>query len=223
MKLTKSQFEQLFEEKRLVLSFIGMSNIGKTYWSKKLQDVGFEHINCDHLIEKKLAPVLKKSGYVGIEDVSKWMGQPYDERFFANQNKYLSVEKEVMAEIFSEVKKNNCGNKIIDTTGSVIHTGEHVTEILQQYSLVSYLEASADMKEQMFQKYLEEPKPVVFGHVYHQEKGETQRQALGRCYRELFSLRSALYVEYADVVIPRATIAENMTISQFISLIKQSL
>ena len=54
MKLSKSQFETLLEENRLVLSFIGMSNIGKTYWSKKLQGVGFKHIDCDDLIEKNV-------------------------------------------------------------------------------------------------------------------------------------------------------------------------
>lgn len=223
MKLSKSQFEKLLKEDRLVLSFIGMSNIGKTYWSKKLQDIGFRHINCDDLIERKLTPVLKKLGYVGIEDVSRWMGQPYDERFFANQNKYLSFEKEVMEETFLEVKNNNSGNIIIDTTGSVIHTGKKITEKLKQHSIVIYIEASEDMKEQMFKKYLEEPKPVVFGDVYNQEQNETQLQALGRCYRKLLSLRSLLYAECADIVIPREAIVKDMTVSQFISLIKQSI
>jgi len=223
MKLSKSQFEKLLKEDRLVLSFIGMSNIGKTYWSKKLQDIGFRHFNCDDLIERKLAPVLKKLGYEGIEDVSRWMGQPYDKRFFANQNKYLSFEKEVMEEIFSEVKNNNSGNIIIDTTGSVIHAGKSVIEKLKQYSIVIYIEASENMMEQMFKKYTEEPKPVVFGDIYNQEQSETQLQALSRCYRKLLSLRSALYSECADVVIPHEAIVKDMTIGQFVSLIKQSI
>jgi len=36
-------------------------------------------------------------------------------------------------------------------------------------------------------------------------------------------LRSALYAEFADVIIPRGAIEENMDVHQFISLIKQSL
>ena len=221
MKLSTSQLEKFLKENRLVLSFIGMSNIGKTYWSKKLQNRGFRHINCDDLIEKKLAPALKKMGYSGIEDVSRWMGQPYDERFLVNQHKYLSLEKEVMEEIFSEIKNSNNGNIIIDTTGSIVHTGENVIKKLKQCSMVIYIAPSADMKEQMFKKYLKEPKPVVFSDVYNQEKGETQPQALSRCYRELLNLRSVLYTECADVVIPREAMDDNMTVSQFISLIKQ--
>lgn len=223
MKLSKLQFEQLLEKNRLVLGFIGMSNIGKTFWSKKLQAVGFRHINCDDLIEKKLLPVLSKLGYSGIGDVSRWMGQPYDKRFFANQNQYLSLEKQVMEETFAEVKNNNHGNIVIDTTGSVIHIGKNVTEKLKQYSMVIYIEASENMKEQMFKKYLEEPKPVVFGDVYNREEGETHLRALGRCYRKLLNLRSALYAECAHVTIPREAIDEGMTTKEFISLVKQSI
>lgn len=223
MKLSKLQFEKLLEKNRLSMSFIGMSNIGKTFWSKKLQGEGFRHINCDDLIEKKLVPILSKLGYSGISDVSRWMGQPYNERFFANQNQYLSLEKQVMDETFTQVKNNNHGNTIIDTTGSVIHIGKNVSEMLKQYSMVVYIKASENMKELMFKKYIEEPKPVVFDDVYKQEEGETQSQALSKCYRKLLNLRSALYAKCADVVIPCEAINEGMTAKEFIQLVKQSI
>lgn len=220
MKLSQSQFEQLLKQNKLVLSFIGMSNIGKTYWSKKLQEVGFRHFNCDGLIEEKLTPVLGELGYSGIEDVSRWMGQPYDERFVVNQNKYLSFERQVMGEIFAQVKNENLNNTVIDTTGSVIHTGKNFSEILKEYSMVICIEASKNMKEKMFEQYLKEPKPVVFGDVYSQEEGGTNIQALSRCYRKLLDLRSTWYAECADVIIPREAIEENMSTHEFISLIK---
>lgn len=200
-----------------------MSNIGKTYWSKKLQGVGFQHFNCDDLIEEKLAPVLGELGYSGIEDVSRWMGQPHDIRFTVNQNKYLSLEKEVMVEIFAQVKDGNHGNIVVDTTGSVIHTGKDLCEMLKQFFMVIYLEASKNMKEKMFEQYLKEPKPVVFGDVYSQEEGETSSQALSRCYRKLLDLRSTLYAECADVIISREAIEENMSIHEFISLVKHAI
>lgn len=223
MKLSQSQFEQLLKQNKIVLSFIGMSNIGKTYWSKKLQEVGFRHFNCDGLIEEKLAPVLGELGYSGIEDVSRWMGQPYDERFVVNQNKYLSFERQVMGEIFAQVKNGNLNNTVIDTTGSVIHTGKNFSEILKEYSMVICIEASKNMKEKMFEQYLKEPKPVVFGDVYSQEEDETNIQALSRCYRKLLDLRSALYTECADVIIPREAIEKNMSIHEFISLVKHAI
>ena len=62
-----------------------MSNIGKTHLSKILCEVGFAHINCDDLIELKLEKKLKAVGYSGIKEVARWMGQPFDERYFKNQ------------------------------------------------------------------------------------------------------------------------------------------
>lgn len=223
MELSKQQLEQLLQENRLILSLIGISNIGKTYWSKKLQDVGFRHINCDDLIKAKLAPVLKELEYSGIEDVSRWMGQPYDDRFSANQQKYLSLEKETMENIFAQIKNGKNQNTVIDTTGSVVHTSRNICAKLKQCSLVIYIEVTENMKEKMFNQYIKEPKPVVFGDVFDPKENETAMQTLKRCYRELLNLRSALYSEYADVIIPRGAIEENMDVNQFISLIKQSL
>lgn len=223
MELSKQQFERLLQENRLILGLIGMSNIGKTYWSKKLNNAGFKHISCDDLIEAKLAPVLKEFGYSGIENVSCWMGQPHDDRFSANQQKYLSLEKEAMENIFGQIKKGKTQNTVIDTTGSVVHTGRNICVKLKRCSLVIYIEATENMKERMFNQYIREPKPVVFGDVFNPKEDETAKQALKRCYRKLLNLRGKLYAEYADVIIPRRAIKENMDINQFTSLIKRYL
>ena len=53
MRLTKPEFENLFVSGNLKVSLIGMSNVGKTYWAKRLADTGFLHVNCDALIEEK--------------------------------------------------------------------------------------------------------------------------------------------------------------------------
>jgi len=224
MKLSKRQFDQLLLENQLVLSFVGMSNIGKTYWSKKLHNKGFRHFSCDDLIEAKLEPILNELGYAGIiEDVSRWMGQPYDQKFATNQQKYLSLEREVMEDIFAQVNNGKKQNTVIDTTGSVIHTSRNLCARLKQCSMVIYIEAPESMKEEMFKRYLKEPKPVVFGDIYNPKDNETEMQTLSRCYRKLFNFRSTLYAECADMVIPRGAIKENMHVQQFISLIKQSL
>jgi len=223
MKLSKQQFEELLKKNRLILSLIGMSNIGKTYWSKKLQDIGFRPINCDDLIETKLVPILKEFGYSGINDVSRWMGQPYDDRFIANQQKYLSLEKEAMKNIFIQIENEKKENIVVDTTGSVIHTGKDICANLTRCSLVVYIKATKNIKEEMFQQYIKEPKPVVFGDVFNLKKNEKASDALERSYRKLLDIRSALYTEYADVIILREIIKKNMNINQFISLIKQLL
>ncbi|MDP2585939.1 MAG: shikimate kinase [Candidatus Levybacteria bacterium] len=223
MKLSKLQFEQLLQNNELMLSFVGMSNIGKTYWSKKLHSIGLRHFSCDDLIEAKLGPILNELGYAGIEDVSRWMGQPYDQKFETNQQKYLSLEQEVMEDIFAQVKNGKKQNTVIDTTGSVIHTNRNICDRLKQYSMVVYIEAPESMQEKMFKQYIKEPKPVVFGDIYNPQDNETETQTLSRCYRELLIFRSTLYSKCADVIIPREAIEKNMNVQQFISLIKQSL
>ena len=103
MQLTQEQFEDAIDKGQLAITMIGMSNIGKTYWAKQLAQKGFDHIICDDFIEAKLGPELQELGHKGIQDVSKWMGQPYDARFELNQEKYLRHEIEVMQEILRDL------------------------------------------------------------------------------------------------------------------------
>lgn len=223
MKMSRKQFNYLLEKNQLILSFIGMSNIGKTYWSEKFRNIGFKHVNCDELIEAKLAPYVKALGYSGIEDIARWMGKPYDKRFPANQQKYLAFEKEVMEIFFAQTKNKESQNTIIDTTGSIIHTGKNICDKLRKYSLVVYIKETENMKENMFNQYIKKPKPVVFGNIFDPKNDETKVQTLKRCYRKLLDSRNTLYAQYADAVIPCDSITENMNINQFILLIRQSL
>lgn len=206
-----------------VLSLIGMSNVGKTFWSKKLAETGFKHINCDDLIETKLASELKTFGYSGIEDVANWMGMPHEERYAINQQKYLKFEKEIMQEIFARIDDCTEKNIVIDTTGGVVHTGNDVCQKLKACSLIVYLDSTTQMKEELFRKYIEQPKPVVFGEIYAPKQNETREQSLKRCYRELLDHRSELYAKYADVIITQEDLDVNMTANQFFHLIRQSL
>lgn len=223
MKLSKKQFEYLLASKKLVIALIGMSNMGKTYWSKKLTRVGFAHINCDDLIETKLAKELKRYGYKGIKDVSKWMGQPYDRRYMKNQNTYLSLEKEVMQSILDGQIHNINQNTVIDTTGSVIHTGRSICGHLKKKTLVVYIQSNQAMKEEMFRNYIQNPKPVVFGRVFKKNKNETNLDALGQSYKRLLKKRESLYEKYADVKLPREKIKKSLKTKEFINLIKKSL
>lgn len=223
VKLTKKEFRQKRAQKQLVMSFIGMSNIGKTYLSRKLKQVGFRHIHCDGLIEEKLKPVIADQGFSGIEAVSKWMGQPYTKQYHSRQHYYLAREKEVMEEIVEKLHNNTYGNTVIDTTGSMVHLGDGIARRLSTHSLVVYVKASDGHLERMFQTYLEKPKPVVFSNTFTQKSSETPQHALRRSYKKLLTVRSALYDQYADVVIPREAISPHMPIRKFIELIEQLL
>ena len=132
------------------VTLIGMSNAGKSYWSEKLEkEKGYKRICCDDLIEERLKPILKKGGYSGIKDVSKWMGQPYDEQYKKNSSQYLDCEISVMKDAVKllETIQNDNKNIVIDTTGSVIYVNRKVLSKLAQISKVIYIETPLFLKK----------------------------------------------------------------------------
>lgn len=204
--LTQTEFDKKLQANELALTFVGMSGVGKSRNSKNLaQELGFGRICCDDEIEKELEEVLRELGYSGgIADVSRWLGQPYDDRFAVNQQKYLDLEIATMQDIIRQLEQDSFkGNTVIDTTGSVVHTSAEICAKLSDLTTVVYIEASADMQHKMLELYLAEPKPVVWGNVYNQRGGESPHEALARCYPDLLAYRSRLYASMADVIIPR--------------------
>lgn len=184
------------------VSLIGMSGSGKSFWSKKLEETGFKLFCCDDLIEEKLDPELKSRGLRGIEDVAKWMGQPFDPQYSETSKKYLDFEGEVMDEVLTLVANASENENIaIDTTGSVIYTGEAVLRRLSDLTRVVYLDTPPSVLRQMYRLYLAEPKPVIWGKAFHKNEGEDNMKALGRCYPNLLAFRTAQYKKLADVTI----------------------
>src|SRR5258708_21721882 len=74
-------------QKPLRLALIGMSGVGKTFWTRGLAASGYPAISCDDRIEEKLEEKLAAGGYEGIHGVAAWMGWPdsatYTEPAFA--------------------------------------------------------------------------------------------------------------------------------------------
>lgn len=186
----------------MILTLIGMSGSGKTHWSKRLRETGFQHICCDDLIEECLAPELKKQGFQGLNDVAKWMGQPYEERFQRCQQKYLAFEIQVTRYIIAQIESSSLSNAVIDTTGSVIYIGNEICEKLAALTTIIYLETPQHVQDQMFQSYIVDPKPVIWGDLFNQKPDETPHEALARCYHQLLEYRSTLYQKYAHCSIP---------------------
>ncbi len=223
MKLSTAEFDRLKTTNRLVLSFIGMSNIGKSYWGRQLTKLGFKNVCVDDLIESQLADYLQESGYSGIRGVSAWMGQPYEKKFADNQQKYLALEKAIMEDVLDQARTGKLANTVIDTTGSVAHLDPKLCQQLKKYSLVIYFEAEPTATEKMYENYFKQPKPVAFAEFYRPKAGETQTQSLRRCYQLLMQYRARQYRHNSDIIIPRSAIARSATPDQFITLIKQAI
>lgn len=184
------------------VSFIGMSNIGKSTWARRVAaEKGCALIACDALIEKKLAPELALEGQRGLQGVAAWMGFPFDAQYRKNSGLYLAYEQEVMREALAQLKEDK-GDAVIDTTGSVIYTGADILAELRAATRVIYFEASEAHLESLFERYLAYPKPVIWGDAYKPRKDETPQETLKRCYPELLRERARRYKELAHITIP---------------------
>jgi shikimate kinase len=223
MQVAPSEFLEQIDANKLSITMIGMSNLGKTHWSQALATIGFDHINCDDLIEIELLELMKAKGYTGgIEDVARWMGMPYEDRYAVNQTKFLDIEKGVISRLTS-INQPTVSNTIIDTSGSVVHTGIELCKALQNQTLMIYLAASQEHTEKLFEKYIAEPKPVVFENMFQPHDGEENNVALARAYKNLLEERTGLYEKYADVTLHSQDLANISSGEDFLALVAKSL
>ncbi|RLB25388.1 MAG: hypothetical protein DRG66_08060 [Deltaproteobacteria bacterium] len=185
------------------ISLIGMARSGKSYWSIKLAKHGFRRFCCDDLIAAKLGSNLTRPDGTTIE-MGEWMGFPYEHHYKKRESIYLTYEIEVLIEIlgYLESPKNNPEeNIVVDTTGSVIYTGEEILRKLCRYTTVVYLPTPPEVQEQLLKAYISKPHPMLWKDSFSKEPSETNEDALARCYPRLLFARERLYDRYADVKI----------------------
>lgn len=173
----------------MILSLIGMSNVGKTYWSKKLELLGFTRFGCDDEIEKRL----------GVKDLAAWLGFPDRDGYREREQTCLSTEANVLRDVLDRMGDNDV---VIDTTGSVIYLPEDLLKRLKEKTKVVYLQANEQAIELMIEKFFDIPKALIWGEHFVQRNGEDRDNALKRCYPELLKWRQEKYVQIADLIIP---------------------
>jgi len=172
-----------------------MSGMGKTYRSRQLEMQGFTRYCSDHYIETRLDSLPG----MGIECVAEWMGQPYEARHWQHCIEYLTLEER---SIITFLKECGAANAVIDTTGSVIYLSPDILDRMKQQTLIVYLKASQEVKDELFHIYMTDPKPVVWGDSFYKLPSEPAIDALKRCYPELLEFRAARYTALADVTLP---------------------
>jgi shikimate kinase len=180
---------------------MGMSGAGKSHWAQILAGAGFRVIGVDDRIEKKLAPELAAGGYRGIGGVAAWMDWPSDPTYIQREKKYLECEVKSMEEALDEIQASGEEGTILDTTGSVVYTGDEICRRMQSLTTVVYLEASYAEEELLIARYLSDPKPVLWGDQFVQRPGESTKEAIARCYPQLIAHRKKLYQRYAHRIV----------------------
>ena len=90
-------------------------------------------------------------------ELGEWMGFPYESHYKDREAKYLDYEIEVLKEVldYLEKEKNNRErNIVVDTTGSVIYTGDENLNRLRETTTMVHLETPPAVREAMLHKYL---------------------------------------------------------------------
>ncbi|MGZ3424708.1 MAG: hypothetical protein ACXVEE_43020, partial [Polyangiales bacterium] len=186
----------------MIFTFVGMSGVGKSFWAKRLETLGFHRHDCDSEIAAHLGELVtprfsQTGGEEPVHALGRWMGMPWSEGYAAREAEYLALEARVTRAALDAATDRH----VIDTTGSVIYLAQRFLDELRQKTRVVYLRTPDSRREAMLKRYLEEPKPVVWGSSFAAKQGESAIDALPRCYADLLAFRDARYTALAHVVL----------------------
>jgi shikimate kinase len=200
---------EMHKEKRSRLALVGMSGSGKSFWTKKLAAAGWRSVCCDDLIEQRLAPRLALGGYSGINGVAAWMGWPNSVTYGQREAEYLAEEIGVMDEFLSKLERETSGLGkdssstpiVLDTTGSVIYAQNNILMRLRRQMTVVHLANTEDEQRILVERYLNDPKPVLWRGTFHVKDQETPRETVARCYPLLIAARRKSYETLAHCAV----------------------
>jgi hypothetical protein len=211
-----------FAKPPLRIALIGMSGAGKTFWSRCIAESGIPAISCDDRIEEKLARRLASGGYSGINGVAAWMGWPDSTTYAERESQYLAEEIATLEEILGDLERNPQQSLVLDTTGSVVYTGNHLLHRLRKLMTVVYLAASDAEQSLLIERYLGDAKPVLWRGAFQSKQGETPRQTVARCYPHLIAARRQSYAALAHATLQVAVLRElPHTADAFLELFSQ--
>jgi hypothetical protein len=194
--------------KTLRLALVGMSGAGKSYWTNRLAAEKIPTISCDDQIEARLARTLQNGGFRGINGVAAWMGWPDSPTYAERESQYLSEEINSLNDVLTSLEKNPHSELVLDTTGSVIYTGNNLLFRLRKLTAVVYLAASQEEQQLLVQRYLQDPKPVLWRGAFQARTGETPNDTVARCYPALLAARRQGYQALAHCSIAVAELRE---------------
>jgi hypothetical protein len=213
-----------YVDKPLRLALVGMSGTGKTFWTKKLAESGVPAISCDDRIEQKLAPRLGAGGYTGINGVAAWMGWPDSATYAERESEYLTEEIHALDEILNELEKHPEHSLALDTTGSVIYAGNNLLMRLRRQMKIVYLAASAQEQLLLIERYLIDPKPVLWRGAFQPKGKETPKETVARCYPSLIAARRQSYEALAHCTLQVAALHDgSLDAAAFLEMIRASI
>ena len=131
------------------------------------------------------------------------MGQPFSEGYIEAEKLYLELEEAVVEHICDELEQATEKNVpvVVDTTGSLIYLQKRLLNRLRALTKIFHLRLPEEKHEQLFENFINDPKPIIWEGKFRPRKGETIQNTLRRCYKELLSYRNERYSLIADYVL----------------------
>ncbi len=213
VQLKPEEFDAHIAAGTFRLSFIGMSNAGKSFRSKVLRDAeDFLWYHVDGEIQHEL-------GFDDMADISAWLGYPDTPTYAEREARYLELENEFTRHASMQT---NGKNLVFDTTGSVVHLEPRTLRILHDNCLIVHLDVGDESLDGLVEAFLEKPKPVAWCGYFTLEAGESEEQALRRCYPRLLEDRLAQYRQLAHISIPAAAVRDT-TAQETLTVLRQAL
>lgn len=212
----------------LRIALIGMSGAGKSFWTNKLAALGYPAISCDDRIELRLSSSLASGGYRGINGVAAWMGWPDSPAYSERETAYLAEEIHVLDDVLTDLERHKQKSLVLDTTGSVIYSGNNLLLRLRREMTVVYLAASPEEQQLLIERYLNDPKPVLWRGAFQPGPGETPRATVARCYPVLIAARRRSYQALAHCTLPIADLrapsgSNSMGSEEFLERLRKSV
>jgi hypothetical protein len=195
-------------DKPLRLALVGMSGAGKSYWAKRLAAENIPTTSCDDQIEARLRRTLQEGAFHGIHGVAAWMGWPDSPTYAERESQYLAEEIASLDEVLTSLEQDPQRELVLDTTGSVIYTGNNLLFRLRKLTTVAYLAASNEEQQLLIHRYLQDPKPVLWRGAFQGRVGETPQDTVARCYPALLSARRRGYQALAHCTIAVSELRE---------------
>lgn len=191
--LSQKEFDAHIRNGTCRLSFVGMSNCGKSYRARVLRD------QCDFLLYSVDDEIIKELGFKDMDEISTWMGYPSSPGYTEREAQYLELEGVFTKEA---AMKTHGRNLVFDTTGSVAQLSDKVLEALDEHTLIVHIDVGEGALSSLMERFFKEPKPVAWGEYFTMQPGESEEAALRRSYPTLLHERLKHYRALAHVNIP---------------------
>ena len=186
----------------MILTFMGMSGVGKSFWAAKFAAQGFTVVDCDALIATRLQKLVGQIG-TSLDAVGQWMGLPDQPGFRRREALFLACETDMLRTVVARAltwaaTQTDC---VIDTGGSIIYADLTLVKRLRQCSTVIYFRIPDTLHQQMLDAYLAHPRPVVWNGLFEQALDQDRADAFRRSYAQLLYQREQLYEQYSDLTL----------------------